>query len=71
MAFRKSNIVLLSKAINYGLKICMCFFQIPELFYYSLFFRMFNLGSFSNFDITKVYMYMELVPCECNSPKSF
>ena len=51
-----------------GLKICMCFFQNPEIIFY-YFFRIFNLDFFLSSNTTEVYR--EQVPCPLNSSHSF
>ena len=51
-----------------GLKICMWFFQNPEIIFY-YFFRIFNLDIFLSSNTTEVYR--EQVPCPLNSSRSF
>ena len=51
-----------------GLKICILFFQNPEIIFYH-FFRIFNLRHFSS--PYTADMYMEYVPCIGNSSYSF
>ena len=51
-----------------GLKICMWFFQNPEIIFYH-FFRIFNLDIFLSSNTTEDYR--EQVPCPLNSSHSF
>ena len=51
-----------------GLKICILFFQNPEIIFYHIF-CIFNLGLFSSPNTTE--MYREYVPSACNSSYSF
>ena len=51
-----------------GLKICMCFFQNPEIIFYYCF-RIFNLDIFLSSNTTEVYR--EQVHCPLNSSHTF
>ena len=53
-----------------GLKLCILFFQNPEIIFYH-FFPIFNLDIFRALILQIIFMYMEYVPCTGNSSYSF